>query len=824
MPFICFRCKRQIPGDTKCLFTHLRAVHNVNSSTTYFQCSENGCGRTFSYIRSYRRHLLQHRDQVEEPLCGASGGPDQSFELLYSTEEPVQDVENEWDDLEQDSITKRVALFLANLRSKPSQTFSTINLVVRQTSSLISDIVGRLQSKTMSVFRTFGHEHTPEVEELRQEFTNAAEPFRGLESDYKQMQYFAKSGTFIQPIEEVLPGVSYVQQTDSATGVVKQVAVPDTFQRIPLKQILAQVLNIPGMLENMLSWQQRNREALQDVFDGEFCKTHPLFLKEISIPLLLYNDDCETVNPLGSKTLTHKLGFLYFIIKSLPPELLSSLRSHFLLAVYKTDDAKTYGLDALLKPIVAELRSLETDGIILNTPNFQGTVKFAVVQVLGDNLGVNAILGYSESFSGNYVCRWCKAHRDVLRVQTSEDVMLLRDIYSHEADLLIGNPTETGLKRDSVMNNLISYHVTQNVAPDIMHDILEGVGPYEVKLVLNSLVEQKHLTLDKLNNRITSFDYGFCDKGNKPSLISKTDLRNLDKSMHQSAAQMWCLLRLLPTMIGDLIPVGNKEWQLLLLLLQCMEFIFSPSLTVPATEFLRKIIEEHHCLFLELFPHLHLRPKHHFMLHYPTAIQKLGPLMQFWSMRFEAKHGFFKRISHITCNFRNICKTMAFRHQMMQCYDFLSGTILSHNVEVGPGQSSFLATLKEFKNIQSGLTGFPLFSEVFVPEWVKVNGTGYRPGMTVFLAYDTDGEPQFGLLQTILLMEQTSKTPSVKLVVQKWETIGFERHFFAYCVTPTHILIAVDVKELIDHHPLHAVRSYKEDDHCLYIPLRYRIF
>lgn len=83
----------------------------------------------------------------------------------------------------------------------------------------------------MSLFQTFGHEHTPEVEELKQEFTNAAEPFKGLESDYKQMQYFAKSGTFIQPIEELLPGVSFVQQTDSATGIVKQVAVPDTFQR-----------------------------------------------------------------------------------------------------------------------------------------------------------------------------------------------------------------------------------------------------------------------------------------------------------------------------------------------------------------------------------------------------------------------------------------------------------------------------------------------------------------------------------------------------------------------------------------------------------------
>lgn len=98
-------------------------------------------------------------------------------------------------------------------------------------------------------------------------------------------------------------------------------------------------------------------------------------------------------------------------------------------------------------------------------------------------------------------------------VQTSEDLTLLRDIYSHETDLLLENPTETGLKRDCVPNNL-SYQVAHNVAEDIMHDNLEGVGPYEGKLVLNSLTEQKHPTQN---------NHGFCDKSNNPYLIiSKT--------------------------------------------------------------------------------------------------------------------------------------------------------------------------------------------------------------------------------------------------------------------------------------------------------------
>ena len=188
-------------------------------------------------------------------------------------------------------------------------------------------------------------------------------------------------------------------------------------------------------------------------------------------------------------------------------------------------------------------------------------------------------------------------------------------------------------------------------------------------------------------------------------------------------------------------------------------------------------------------------------------------------MCFEARHGFFKQFSHVTCNFRNICKTMAYRHQIMQCYSFMYGSVLSHNTEIGPGYTTFLANLEGYKEIQSGLTGIPLFTELYVPDRVTVKGTTYRPGMTVFMSYDQGGEPQFGLIKTNLVLEQT-----VKLVVQRWETIGFEKQFFAYSVIHTKYLLAIDVKGLLDHHPLHAVQSYRDDYDMLCISLRYRLF
>lgn len=134
------------------------------------------------------------------------------------------------------------------------------------TSDLIRDLVDRLQRKTMSLFNKFGHGQHPEVEDHRQDFVDTAQPFRGLETEFKQMQYFAQSGHFIQPVEEILPGLSYVQQMDTTSGAVRQVSVQDTYQRIPLRPLLTKILSTPGTLEAIyIVWQPRTSDVLQDI-------------------------------------------------------------------------------------------------------------------------------------------------------------------------------------------------------------------------------------------------------------------------------------------------------------------------------------------------------------------------------------------------------------------------------------------------------------------------------------------------------------------------------------------------------------------------------
>jgi len=69
-----------------------------------------------------------------------------------------------------------------------------------------------------------------------------------------------------------------------------------------------------------------------------------------------------------------------------------------------------------------------------------------------------------------------------------------------------------------------------------------------------------------------------------------------------------------------------------------------------------------------IFPHVNLRPKHHYLLHYASLTAKFGPLMHLWTMRFESKHAYFKRCIRYPCIFVNVCSTLAERHQLLQAY------------------------------------------------------------------------------------------------------------------------------------------------------------
>ena len=61
------------------------------------------------------------------------------------------------------------------------------------------------------------------------------------------------------------------------------------------------------------------------------------------------------------------------------------------------------------------------------------------------------------------------------------------------------------------------------MAPDIMHDILEGVLQVSLIATLKDIILKKsYITIQTLNKRLESFNYGPIDSSNKPSRVKET--------------------------------------------------------------------------------------------------------------------------------------------------------------------------------------------------------------------------------------------------------------------------------------------------------------
>ena len=123
---------------------------------------------------------------------------------------------------------------------------------------------------------------------------------------------------------------------------------------------------------------------------------------------------------------------------------------------------------------------------------------------------MHTILGFNESFNTRHFCRLCLIEKNDCQTVFSEDdpKVFLRgkDMFEMHCQSLQENPqlkSIYGLKK-------ISTHVCDNYSFDIMHDLLEGVVQYEIKLLFGNLTHH-FVSEQDLLSRIYGFDYGFLE-------------------------------------------------------------------------------------------------------------------------------------------------------------------------------------------------------------------------------------------------------------------------------------------------------------------------
>lgn len=95
--------------------------------------------------------------------------------------------------------------------------------------------------------------------------------------------------------------------------------------------------------------------------------------------------------------------------------------------------------------------------------------------------------------------------------------------------------TKYGINRLSILDELPYFDLTLCLPHDIMHVILEGVLPRNIRLLLyHCIVGEKYFTINHLNAVLLRFKYGEHEKFNSPRPIDRERVTGNSDKLGQS--------------------------------------------------------------------------------------------------------------------------------------------------------------------------------------------------------------------------------------------------------------------------------------------------
>lgn len=672
-------------------------------------------------------------------------------------------------------LDQEMTKFTLSLYSNPLLSRKAIDSILQSFDNYTSDLfIPYVQTQMMNHLKPITDRNTHcSIQHILESSKHIFDKFK---SEYSRFKIYEQECLYIPP-ESFKIGENKIFITNDSG--VSEVTKKDIYAvHIPLKKTLEKVLSVPQVFEEILKYiKQLNEENIfmTNLMQGDLWKKKYHDANKIILPLIVYYDDFETRNCLGSHAGENKLGGVYVSLACLPPHMVGKLSNIFLSTLVHSKYVQKFGNAKVFTKIIDDLNILAKEGIELEINSQKRRVYFQCVQILGDNLGINSICGFSESFVANYFCRICSAKSSDCKVMTIENESLIRTVESYEIDVSKNNFAETGIHEKCVFNSISNFHICQNQTVDLMHDVFEGIASYTLGKILGSLLKENNssLSLEIINNLIDNFPYNEVELHNKPRPLFFTEGKGGKKKIKikQSAAELLCLTRYLGLMIGHKVSSNNKNWKLYLVLRKIIGILTSPKLTRgQITHDLPRLIHKHNAMYLELFEKL--KPKMHLWVHYPRIMLQNGPVVFYSTMKYERKNKELKEFAVSSSNNINLPLTIAVRHQLLLSYKFVYHSNLDDSLQVGPvSDCNAHASLKTFiPNISQNVPVSTLKN-------VKILGRQFSLG-TIFVIKICDEGPMFGIIKQIFYINNDN----IYFVAQEYETMFFAHYYHAYQV------------------------------------------
>lgn len=587
--------------------------------------------------------------------------------------------------------------------------------------------------------------------------------FENFDSKWRCMQQFKNSEFYFAPRQFKIGEIGDDKNINNSIKWTKKACYG---QIISLRAVLKNFLELPNVFKTIMNFMQTESARIESqgdihssLFQGTLWKNiSGAFQEKIVIPLYLYYDDFEINNPLSTSAGIYKVGGLYCSIAALPPQFASTTTNVFLAQLIHNSDYKEFGAERCFAEIKDELNYLTQFGITISINGESHHIYFVLIGVLGDNLAVNSLFGFNESFISEYYCRFCKMPKVEAQKVVQENETLLRDKTNYESDL---SNRSHGVKNKCVFNEINFFHNTCNWTIDLMHDLYLGICRYDMGKIIKHCILNKYFTLNQLNNRRKFFDHCDADSGNKISTISDTHIQN--EHLILTAAEMSCLIAYFGIIVGDLVPPDDPAWLLYTYLFDIISVVTSTIISDNEIIYLRELIRLHHQLYLQTFQG-HLTAKFHLLVHYPTIIKIFGPPKFYSCSRFEAFHKISKRYAYVVNCRINILFTLTKKLQLDLYEKFIKAEGFKHVVKFGQ-----VVKYTNLEKLSINLKSFLAF------ESIKINNKIYKPSYAFHVCNDSENNPVFGSITAII-----SDGKMIYFFFKECVTVGLNSHIKSY--------------------------------------------
>ncbi len=489
--------------DFRSLFLHVRNEHREESPFT-IRCELSVlCGSRYSSFDSYRLHLYRcHRDLIISSDDDATSSNDEQtvndrqdlFSHLLLNDQSNSNADFAsclYEDEELDEMDllllnfQQQSLPLVNEQAtldKISLYYTRFLLELREHHLLPQKIVQSISSGICNLFdmileviKMKDISSVASTNDLQTIFTNITDIINSISKN--EYTFLKKCESFFdyQPPKEIV-----LNNTE------------DRAYYIPIKEGLLPMLRngelIQSIMDNVHSLASRATMDKDLILSNRQCRSNRSKISHQNnsnvLLLKLYTDGIGITNPIGPKRDSHKLTCFYYLLDDLPDTVRSQVNSIGLYCIAYTKHLHDENSrDTLMNVLVRDLNQLQNEGITV--PGFSSRIYFAISVICADNLAANEVGGFQKNFSSGNFCRHCYITYEQRHIPLTDISFVPRTRLKH--DIIVNKLMTTnenniqGVNNQSWFKELIGFHPTESLPPDLMHDTAEGNTPRKCK-------------------------------------------------------------------------------------------------------------------------------------------------------------------------------------------------------------------------------------------------------------------------------------------------------------------------------------------------------